>query len=648
MAQVPQTFFDALAVRTWCGLALETLGMAREEIDAINVYPVADGDTGTNLYLTVESAVAAVEAVFAGHAARSGPEGPTLADAARAMAHGALIGARGNSGTILAQLLRGMSQVLAEGGTAQAGGERAHADGRGLRLALRHASDSARQAVAHPVEGTVLTVASAAADAADTASGTEGDCGTVARAAYEGARAALAATPGQLPVLERAGVVDAGGRGLVAVLGALVETFTGERPRETAATVTAGALRLGAGPMSAVASEAAVPGALAAGDPGSSGGPGEPYARVVPGQADGSASGVPAGPAGDSPDLYADERSPHARVAAAEELAPAGGAPRGECADGAAAADVDGPAFEVIYLLEAEDTAVERLRERLDGLGDSLVVVGGDGLWNVHVHVDDAGAAVEAGIEAGRPYRIRITHFGAGDVHTTGAERPPRERAQRAVVAVVPGEGLAGLYTEAGATTVLARPGEPPASGELVQAVRRAHAREVVLLPNDAELRHTAAAAAEQARTEGIRVALIPTRSAVQGIAALAVHEPERRFDEDVVSMTSAAGATRYAEVTVAERQAWTMAGICQAGDVLGLIDGDVAVIGSDVTATAETVLDRMLAAGGEMVTLVLGDEAPGTIAEHLEGRVREGYLAVDTVVYRGGRQGAVLLIGVE
>ncbi len=314
-----------------------------------------------------------------------------------------------------------------------------------------------------------------------------------------------------------------------------------------------------------------------------------------------------------------------------------------ECAE-----DDSGPAFEVIYLLEAEDAAVDRLRERLDGLGDSLVVVGGDGLWNVHVHVDDAGAAVEAGVEAGRPYRIRITHFGIGDVHTGGAGRPPRERVQRAVVAVVPGEGLAGLYGEAGATIVLARPGEPPASGELVEAVRRAHAREVVLLPNDADLRHTAAAAAEQARTEGIRVALIPTRSAVQGIAALAVHEPERRFDEDVVAMTSAAGATRYAELAVAERQSWTMAGICQTGDVLGLIDGDVAVIGSDVTATAEAVIDRMLQAGGEMVTLVLGDEAPEAIAGHLEARVREGYLAVDTVVYRGGRQGALLLIGVE
>ncbi|MEW1645562.1 MULTISPECIES: DAK2 domain-containing protein [unclassified Streptomyces] len=564
MPQVPQTFFDALAVRTWCGLALRALGRAREEIDAINVYPVADGDTGTNLYLTMESAAAAVEAVFAGHGTLT-EQRPPLADAAGAMAHGALIGARGNSGTILAQLLRGMAQVLA------ADGETAHTDGEGLRLALRRAADSARHAVAHPVEGTVLSVASAAADAAD---GTEGDCGTVARAAYEGACAALAATPGQLAVLERAGVVDAGGRGLVAVLGALLETFTGESQVFGAHT------------------------------------------RVAV-------------------DVT------HARV----EAAPDSAAPD---APEAASCAVGGPAFEVIYLLEADDSAVTRLRQRLDALGDSLVVVGGDGLWNVHVHVDDAGAAVEAGVEAGRPYRIRITHFGLGDVHTTGAERPPREPAQRAVVAVVPGEGLAGLYGEAGATTVLARPGEPPASGELVAAVRRAHAREVVLLPNDADLRHTAAAAAEQARAEGIRVALIPTRSAVQGIAALAVHEPERRFDEDVVSMTSAAGATRYAEVAVAERQSWTMAGICQAGDVLGLVDGDVAVIGTDVTVTARAVLDRMLAAGGELVTLVLGDEAPVSVADILEIHVRESYLAVDTVVYRGGRQGALLLIGVE
>ncbi|MFI8788430.1 DAK2 domain-containing protein [Streptomyces sp. NPDC055105] len=553
---MPQVL-DVHAVRAWCALALEALGRDREEIDAINVYPVADGDTGTNLYLTVESAVQAVEAVFTGLE----PAPPALSDVVHAMAHGALIGARGNSGTILAQLLRGMAQVLA----GDADGEADHSEsavGDTLRRALRRAAESAREAVAHPVEGTVLTVAAAAADAAD---GRSGDCGDVARAAYDGARTALDATPGQLAVLGRAGVVDAGGRGLVAVLGALTEALSGD-------------------PVA------------------------PPGGRGVH----------------------------HARVAAGQSL---------DCADG------EGPAFEVIYLLEADDQAVARLRTRLDGLGDSLVVVGGDGLWNVHVHVDDAGAAVEAGVEAGRPYRIRITHFAAGDAHTThptSGSAPTGERAQRAIVAVVPGEGLAGLYSEAGATVVPERPGEVPGSGELVEAIRRAHAREVVLLPNDAELRHTAAAAAEQARTEGVRVALIPTRSAIQGIAALAVHEKERRFDEDVVAMTSAAGATRYAELAVAERQSWTMAGICQAGDFLGLIDGDVAVIGEEVTRTARTTLDRMLAAGGEMVTLVLGDEVPDEVAERLERHVRETYLAVDTVVYRGGRNSALMLIGVE
>ncbi|MCZ9342876.1 DAK2 domain-containing protein, partial [Streptomyces sp. TRM76130] len=189
-----------------------------------------------------------------------------------------------------------------------------HTEAPELRRALRRAADSARQAVAHPVEGTVLTVASAAADAADRA---EGGCDAVVRAAYEGARAALASTPDQLPALERAGVVDAGGHGLVTVLAALVETLTGETPPAA----------------------------------------GAPYARVPEG---GTAAG-------------------------------------GKCPP-----DEGGPAFEVIYLLEAGDEAVARLRRRLDALGDSLVVVGGDGLWNVHVHVDDAGAAVEAGVEAGR------------------------------------------------------------------------------------------------------------------------------------------------------------------------------------------------------------------------------------------------------
>jgi DAK2 domain fusion protein YloV len=557
---VPPTL-DPPAVRAWCRLALQALGRAREEIDAINVYPVADGDTGTNLFLTVESAAQSVDAVFEGHAASGST--PDLTSCLRSMAHGALIGARGNSGTILAQLLRGMTEVLA-------------LDSGDLRPALRRAAESAYQAVAHPVEGTMLTVATAAADAASTATG---DVHEVSRAAYEAARTALAATPRQLAVLGDAGVVDAGGRGLVAVLGALADAVSGQAPM---------------------------------------------------------------GPLDDA------VRLPLPR--SATPVVPYGCAPGGDGADPHVVPG--GPGFEVIYLLEAPDPAVPALRARLDGLGDSLVVVGGDGLWNVHVHVDDVGGAIEAGIEAGRPYRIKVTHFGdqarALEQGRRGAPGERGERALRAVVAVVRGDGLAALCAEAGAMVVAVRPGEPPASGDIAEAIRRAYAREVVLLPNDVELRHAVGAAAEQARAEGVRVALIPTRSAVQGIAALAVHEPTRRFDEDVVAMTSAAGATRYAELAVAEAQSWTMAGVCQAGDVLGLIDGDVAVIGGNLVETGIIVLDRMLAAGGEMVTLVIGADAPADLADRLEAHVRDSHLAVDTVVYAGGQETCPLLIGVE
>ncbi|MDF9815903.1 DAK2 domain-containing protein [Streptomyces sp. SPB162] len=576
---MPHTL-DASAVRAWCRLALQALGRAREEIDAINVYPVADGDTGTNLYLTMESAAQSVEAVFDGHAASG--HAPDLAQAFRALSHGALIGARGNSGTILAQLLRGMTEALTDDAAGAAGaGDRDPADpAESLRRALRRAAGSAYLAVAHPVEGTMLTVATEAATAAERDGG---GLVSVARAAHQGARVALSATTGQLAALGRAGVVDAGGRGLVAVLGALADALSGEVPM---------------GPLA----DHAAPVPYGCRDEDGS----DPH--VVPG----------------------------------------------------------GPSFEVVYLLEAADTALPALRARLDALGDSLVVVGGDGLWNVHVHVDDAGSAIEAGIEAGRPYRIRVTHFGDqarqrpdADTHVVldpvsrhheGADdggRPP-ERVRRAVVAVIRGDGLAELCARAGATVVAVRPGDPPASGEIAAAIRRANAREVVLLPNDVELRHAAGAAADRARGDGVRVALIPTRSAVQGIAALAVHEPARRFDEDVVAMTSAAGATRYAELAVAEHRSWTMAGICQAGDVLGLIDGDVAVIGGNLVETGTIVLDRMLAAGGELVTLVLGATAPPDLADRIQAHVQSGHLAVDTVVYEGGHQTCPLLIGVE
>ncbi|MBL1068401.1 DAK2 domain-containing protein [Streptomyces sp. 7-21] len=550
---------DATAVRRWCQTALDLLGRAREDIDASNVYPVADADTGTNLYLTMESAAQAVTAAAAGC--------PTLAEAARAMAHGALIGARGNSGTILAQLLRGLAAELARHPEPAPAGA--------LAAALGAAARAAYEGVAHPVEGTMLTVARAAAGAARTVPAAAGAARAVSAAAAA-AREALARTPAQLSVLAEAGVVDAGGAGLVAVLDALDAALSGRRPDPAA--------HRGLARPASLTAAAASPSAA-----------GHGHAR------DGD-------PPGQHPPC-----------------------------------DGHGHPYEVIYLLDAPDEAIPALRTRLDALGDSLVVAGGDGLWHVHLHTAEAGPAVEAALDAGRPHRIRIVSL-AGAAGASPAAAP---RAGRAVVAVLPGDGLAALCREAGATTLTARPGEPPGSGELAAALSHTGAGEVILLPNDDGLWHAASAAAEQARAQGIRVSVIPTRSPVQGIAALAVHAPERRFDEDVVAMTSAAGATRFGEVTTAEGEAWTSAGICQAGDVLGLIDGDVAVIGQEPGDVAADVLGRMLSAGGELVTLVLGERASGQLADRLREQVRRRHLGVETVVCEG-RQSSHLLIGVE
>jgi len=512
---------DADDIRRWCIAGLEALQRARAEIDGLNVYPVPDGDTGTNLALTMAAVVEALP-----------PVGSDLPGTVAAMARGALLGARGNSGVILSELLRGLAEVFGAG----------PAGGRELEVALGRAADLAYAAVATPVEGTVLSVARAAAEAAAAVAGD--DLAGVADAAARGAAEELVRSPQKLAAL--AGVVDAGGRGLVVLLDALA--------------------------------------AVCGGQPG-----GTP---------------VNAGPA---PSVRARES--------------------GSLAFG----------YEVQYLLDAPETSVAGLRERLGRLGDSLVVVGGDGLWTVHVHVNDVGAAVEAGIEAGRPHRIVVTRF---------ADAPAQPAVGAAVVAVAPGEGLAGLFRAEGAAVIDGV--RPPSAADLLAVVRATGADQVALLPNDPAVRPFADTAAARAREEGRAVEVIPTQSPVQGLAALAVHDPRRRFADDVIAMTAAAGATRWAEVTSAVRESSTPAGPCSRGDVLGLVEGEIVVVGSSVRDVATGVLDRMLIGGGELVTLITGGaadpEVGGEIAAYLEA-VRPG---VETVIYAGGQPDRPLLLGVE
>jgi hypothetical protein len=304
-----------------------------------------------------------------------------------------------------------------------------------------------------------------------------------------------------------------------------------------------------------------------------------------------------------------------------------------------------GPSYEVMYLLDSDDAHVQTLKAALAPLGDSLVVVGGEGLWNVHVHVDDVGAAIEAGIAAGRPHRLRVTHFAEQD---TGTVRRIHERTGRGIVAVAAGPGLAKLFGDAGAVVIEGGPGRRPSTGMLLSAIGECHAAEVVILPNDRDSVRAALVAARTAEEDhGVRVAVIPTEAQVQGLAAMAVHEPARTFDADVLEMTATASHTRHGAVTVAVKQAMTMAGPCEPGDVLGVVAGDFAVVGSDLRAVAIEILERLLGGGGELVTLVAGAASDG-LTEHCEAYLRQHHAVVDVVVYDGGQDRYPLLMSVE
>jgi fatty acid kinase len=548
--------FDLPTVLRFSELALAALGAAREEIDALNVYPVPDGDTGTNMFLTLEAARAALLEAVAGSTATS-PVPADLRTAMAAFARGALLGARGNSGVIFSSLVGALGKRLGEAGP---GDRSAHVFAEGMALATQ----AGYAAVGRPVEGTILSVARAASEAA-TASAADPTHRVrhVIRAAAAAAREALARTPDQLQVLRDAGVVDAGGRGLCVVLDAAETAVTGRRP-------------------------VSAPPALGS--------------RVIPVPLPQQVHGV--------------------------DLTP------------------DGPAYEVMFLLDAADDAIPALRTALARLGDSLVVVGGDGLWNVHVHVDDVGAAVEAGIEAGRPHRVRVTHFAEQLERRT----TPRsvQRTGRAVVVVAAGAGLGDLFVQAGATVVAGGAGRRPSTGQLLEAITSSGAAEVVVLPNDRDSIAAAEAAARSAREEsGVRVAVVATTAQVQGLAALAVHEPGRSFEQDVLEMTAAARHARSGAVTIAARQAMTTAGPCEPGDVLGAIEGDFVVIGDDLFTVATDVLERLLGGGGELVTLVGGAEG-GDLAERCAEHLGATRPTVDVVAYAGGQQRYPLLIGVE
>jgi dihydroxyacetone kinase-like predicted kinase len=220
---------------------------------------------------------------------------------------------------------------------------------------------------------------------------------------------------------------------------------------------------------------------------------------------------------------------------------------------------------------------------------------------------------------------------------------------QVALVAAAAGPGLARLFAECSAHVVSTGPGRRPTASELLEVVRATGASSVVLLPNDPDTLVVAQAAASAARDVGVRVAVLPTRAAVQGLAAIAVHDPHASSAQDLVRMTAAAAATRHGAVTVATREALTSVGWCRPGDALGIVDGDVVVVDRQLAVVTHAVTTQLLAAGGELLTVVTGAElSSDALAQVVADVVRATRRDVEISVVDGGQQGYPLLLGLE
>jgi len=544
----------------------DALRLHQTDINRLNVYPVPDGDTGTNMALTLEAVVSELEGVEAGAG---------LAEVCKAIGHGSLMGARGNSGVILSQLLRGMGErVQAAGGSG--------VEPQLLVEAMAHASDLARRAVVRPVEGTILTVAAAAAAGAEAASDDSGLLGVVESARSEAADT-LARTPEMLPVLAQAGVVDAGGAGFLLLLDAFLLVLDG---------------------------------------------------RPLP-----EPSGV------DAPDLSALNGG----------WGTEGGAGEGAGDWTHAVGDLR---FEVMYLLAAPDDSIEAFKDVWAGIGDSIVVVGGDGLWNCHIHTNDIGAAIEAGVLAGKPERIRVTDLdeqveeerwvreaagspgagpsmeGVGPVPTTG------------VVAVVSGDGIGRIFRSLGVHhQVVGGQTMNPATADLVKAVESVPSDEVVILPNNKNIR----AVAEQVdRLSDKTVRVVATGSIVEGFAALLAYDPAADAESNVASMTESAARVVPAEVTRAVRDSLTDAGEVHEGDFIGISrDGVVAIADNPVVCT-RLLLSRLLEPMHELVTLIEGEGARVADTRRIEEWLSEEYPDVALEVHQGGQPLYPYMLGIE
>ena len=513
-----------------------------QALNAINVFPVPDGDTGTNMHLTLQAAVAESTAA----------PGDDIASAAQAIAHGALMGARGNSGVILSQILSGLADGLAH---------RRTADGPALASALLTAADAAYGALAEPAEGTILTAIRAAAQAVagDGPTTTEDVLAKAAAAAKE----ATDRTPELLPVLKEAGVVDAGALGLAVILEGLLRSLRGE-------------------PLDVnLAADLAVE-------------------------------------AGWRSDAAALHNAAHGESGYCTEF--------------------------VVGGVGLEPAAA---RERLQGMGTSLLVVGRGELLRVHLHTVRPDDALAYGRTLGELSQVKVDNLEAQIQQFASAETAPAGMTGAiGVVAVAAGEGIEATFRSVGVTR-LVRGGQTmnPSAGEILEAIEACPEERVVVLPNNKNIIAAAQQAAERASRQA---AVVPTRSIPQGIAALLALTPDLAFEANTAAMERAMTSVRSAEVTRAARATVVEGRRIELGQAIGVLDGELAVVADDIAGATEACVEEMLSPEATLLTLYAGrdvrEEEVATLAETL----RERYQELEIEVVRGGQPHYPYILSLE
>jgi hypothetical protein len=499
-----------------------------------------------------------------------------------AISHGSLMGARGNSGVILSQILRGLSSTLK---TAKSSGAPRVAE------ALKAASAAAYEAVLKPIEGTILTVVREAADAAQRAANDGATLAAMLRVARAAGQKALDNTPELLPVLKDAGVVDAGGAGFMLLLDSALHVVDGEPLPEP---------------------------------------------------------------------TYDDGPS-------AEQLEKVA---LRHATDGSV--DVSELRYEVMFLLDLEDTKLKKFKNAWGEIGDSVVVVGGDGIYNCHIHTNDIGAAIEAPlIIGGRPSKIRVTDLfeevaeehalreaslgvpngtsgtSASDGIRHGTSQSALPPVTCAVVAVASGDGLAELFGQMGVHGVVTG-GQTmnPSTQELLDAVEHMNATQVVILPNNKNIIPVANKIDELTKKD---VRVVPTCSMPEALAALVAYDPEASAEHNGSQMSRAANSVATGEVTQAIRDTNSDAGPIKAGDFIGLVRGDgVVAVAAQLETTCHDLLAKLITPQRELLTIITGSDATSQATEALVAHVGQVHPHISCEVHFGGQPLYPYLFGVE